>query len=113
MAKIVGRCDDMLIIRGVNVFPSQIEELILRIPGLAPHYQLEVCREGHLDSLTVHVECASKQESGVVALERFGQELAHAVKAYVGITVGVAVHPLGVLERSTGKAKHVLDKRQL
>jgi phenylacetate-CoA ligase len=113
MAKIVGRCDDMLIIRGVNVFPSQIEELILRIPGLAPHYQLEVCREGHLDSLTVHVECASKQESGVVALERFGQELAHAVKAYVGITVGVAVHPPGVLERSAGKAKHVLDKRHL
>jgi phenylacetate-CoA ligase len=112
MAKIVGRCDDMLIIRGVNVFPSQIEELILRIPGLAPHYQLEVCREGHLDSLTVHVESAPKQDSGVGAPERFGQALAHAVKAHVGITVGVTVHPPGVLERSAGKARRVVDKRQ-
>jgi phenylacetate-CoA ligase len=113
MAKIVGRCDDMLIIRGVNVFPSQIEELILRIPGLAPHYQLEVCRQGHLDSLTVHVESAPNQESGVGAAERFGQELARAVKAYVGIAVGVAVHPPGMLERSAGKAKRVVDKRRL
>ena len=62
MAKIVGRSDDMLIIRGVNVFPSQIEELILKVPGLAPHYVLEVWRESNLDSLAVHVECAPGQE---------------------------------------------------
>ena len=58
MAKIVGRSDDMLIIRGVNVFPTQIEELILKIPALAPHYVLEVTREGPLDAMTVHVEAA-------------------------------------------------------
>ena len=112
MAKIVGRCDDMLIIRGVNVFPSQIEELILRIPGLAPLYQLEVCREGHLDSLTVHVESVPQQDGGVAARERFSHELKHAVKAYVGITVDVIVHSPGVLERSAGKAKRVVDKRR-
>ncbi len=67
MARITGRSDDMLIIRGVNVFPSQIEELVLRTAGLAPHYQLELTKEGHLDALTVHVECLgplSKNDAG-------------------------------------------------
>ena len=112
MAKIVGRSDDMLIIRGVNVFPSQIEELILRVPGLAPHYHLEVWREGNLDSLAVHVECAAGQESAADALGRLGRELAQAVKGYVGVTVAVTVHAAGVLERSAGKAKRVIDKRR-
>ncbi len=112
MAKIVGRSDDMLIIRGVNVFPSQIEELILRVPGLAPHYHLEVWREGNLDSLAVHVECVAGQESAADALGRLGRELAQAVKGYVGVTVAVTVHAAGVLERSAGKAKRVIDKRR-
>jgi phenylacetate-CoA ligase len=111
MAKIVGRSDDMLIIRGVNLFPSQIEELVLRIAGLAPHYQLEVAREASLDVLTVHVECAPGQESA--AAERCGRDLAHAVKAYTGVTATVRVHASGVLERSGGKAKRVVDRRRL
>jgi phenylacetate-CoA ligase len=107
MAKIVGRCDDMLIIRGVNVFPSQIEELILKVRGLAPHYQLVVTRDGNLDSLAVHVECAPGQEhQGSLA-----SDLSQAVKGYVGVSVEVTVHPSGAIERSTGKAKRVIDRR--
>jgi phenylacetate-CoA ligase len=111
IAKIVGRSDDMLIIRGVNLFPSQIEELVLRIAGLSPHYQLEVVRESSLDVLTVHVECAPGQESA--AGERCGHELARDVKAYIGISAHVSVHACGTLERSGGKAKRVIDRRQL
>jgi phenylacetate-CoA ligase len=112
IAKIVGRSDDMLIVRGVNVFPSQIEELILKLRGLAPHYHLEVWREANLDALTIHVECAAAQESAAGELERLARELMHAVKAYVGITAAVTVHPSGALERSGGKAKRVVDKRR-
>ncbi len=98
MEKITGRSDDMLIIRGVNVFPSQIEELILKHPGLAPHYVLELSKSGPLDHLTVVVE-GSSDAAGA---------LAHAIKAYVGITVDVRI---GAVERSIGKAKRVIDKR--
>ena len=98
MEKITGRSDDMLIIRGVNVFPSQIEELILKHPGLAPHYVLELSKDGPLDHLTVVVEGSSDAASA----------LAHAIKAYVGITVDVRI---GTIERSIGKAKRVIDKR--
>jgi phenylacetate-CoA ligase len=112
MAKIVGRSDDMLIIRGVNVFPSQIEELVLKVQGLAPHYQLEVTRAGHLDALAVHVECAHGAEQGAETLERLAFALTHEVKAYVGVTVSVTVHPPGAIERSGGKAKRVIDKRR-
>src|SRR5262249_25823267 len=112
MAKIVGRSDDMLIIRGVNVFPSQIEELVLKVQGLAPHYQLEVTRAGHLDALAVHVECVHGAAQGAEALERLAFALTHEVKAYVGVTVSVTVHPPGAIERSGGKAKRVIDKRR-
>jgi phenylacetate-CoA ligase len=110
LAKIVGRCDDMLIIRGVNVFPSQIEEQVLKIAGLAAHYQLEVTREGALDCFVVHVEC-ERPESPEVH-ERLASELVHAVKAYVGITASVNVHACGAIERSSGKAKRVIDRRR-
>jgi phenylacetate-CoA ligase len=112
MAKIVGRSDDMLIIRGVNVFPSQIEELVLKISGLSPHYQLEVSREGHLDSLAVHVECAPGQDSSGAVRERCARDLAREVKAYIGVTAAVTVHVAGAIERSAGKAKRVIDKRK-
>jgi phenylacetate-CoA ligase len=112
MAKIVGRSDDMLIIRGVNVFPSQIEELVLKISGLSPHYQLEVSREAHLDSLAVHVECAPDQESSDGVRARCANELVREVKAYIGVTVTVTVHPPGAIERSGGKAKRVIDRRK-
>ena len=99
MEKITGRSDDMLIIRGVNVFPSQIEELILKQPGLSPHYLLELSKDGPLDHLTVLVE------------GRGGEALRHAIKSYVGISVDVKEVPLSSIERSIGKAKRVVDKR--
>jgi phenylacetate-CoA ligase len=96
--KITGRSDDMLIIRGVNVFPSQIEELILKQPGLAPHYVLEVSKHGALDHLAVVVE----GDAGVA------KDLQHRIKSTVGISAEVRI---GTVERSIGKAKRVIDKR--
>jgi len=111
MAKITGRSDDMLIIRGVNVFPSQIEELLLRTNGLSPHYQLELTRHGHLDALEVHVECTAQAAAVSDARDRAARELAHLVKTHIGISVTVSVHEPGSVERSVGKAKRVVDKR--
>lgn len=106
MAKITGRTDDMLIIRGVNVFPSQIEELILRTAGLSPHYRIEVGRSGHLNALTVHVECAG-DAADHDSRGRAGRELANHVKSLIGISVAVEVHLPGTIERSVGKAKRL------
>jgi len=112
MAKVVGRSDDMLIIRGVNVFPSQIEEIILSIPALGPHYVLEVTRAAHLDAITIHAECADGVELQAVAVGA-ERELVQKVKSYVGITVEVRIASRGSIERWTGKAKHVIDMRSL
>jgi phenylacetate-CoA ligase len=112
MAKIVGRSDDMLIIRGVNVFPSQIEALVLKVRGVTPHYQLELTREGHLDMLTLHVECVSAEGSEEAEHRRVAGELAHQVKSHVGISVHVKVHGPATIERSQGKAKRVVDRRR-
>jgi len=109
MAKITGRSDDMLIIRGVNVFPSQIEELLLRLPALTPHYLLELTREGHLDSLAVHVECSSAADPD--SRQRACVELGGLIKSNVGVSVVVHVRDPGALERSAGKARRVLDRR--
>ena len=111
MGKITGRSDDMLIIRGVNVFPSQIEELILKMPRLAPHYQLVVARDGHLDTLAVKAELrdTSLSQDGIAALAR---ELEHNIKTYVGVTTKVTlVGPEGIERTLTGKAKRVIDQR--
>src|SRR4051812_22413244 len=111
IAKVTGRSDDMLIIRGVNVFPSQIEELLLRCSGLTPHYLLELTREGHLDALAVHVEC-SADAAGVSELrQRACAELGSLIKNNVGVSVIVHVRDPGALERSAGKARRVLDLR--
>ena len=110
MARITGRSDDMLIVRGVNVFPSQIEELLLRCSGLAPQYQIELTREGHLDALAIHVEPSA--EGGRSRGEAAAQELAYLVKAHVGISVQVKVHEPGSMHRSEGKARRVLDRRK-
>ncbi|MGH8723885.1 MAG: phenylacetate--CoA ligase PaaK [Burkholderiales bacterium] len=96
--KITGRSDDMLVIRGVNLFPSQIEELVLKQPGLAPHYVLEVSKQGPLDHLTVVVEGDAAATAG----------LQHRIKAAIGISAEVRI---GAVERSIGKAKRVIDKR--
>jgi len=98
MEKITGRSDDMLIIRGVNVFPSQIEELILKTPGLAPHYLLEVTKIGPLDHLAVIVEGDPSATA----------RLAHHIKSYIGVSAEVRI---GAVERSIGKARRVVDKR--
>ncbi len=111
MAKITGRSDDMLIIRGVNVFPSQIEELMLRQQGLAPHYLLEVTREAHLDALSVQVECTAGAAGDSNMLDRLGADLQRDIKDVIGITARVVVCGPGTLERSAGKAKRVVDKR--
>jgi phenylacetate-CoA ligase len=112
IAKITGRSDDMLIIRGVNVFPSQIEELILKQPKLAPHYQLEVSREGHLDALTVNVEIKPEFATLTPPEKEFiAHDLQHHIKSYVGISTKVEVKAPGSIERSIGKAKRVIDTR--
>jgi phenylacetate-CoA ligase len=113
MAKITGRSDDMLIIRGVNLFPSQIEELMLKQQGLAPHYLLEVTRDGHLDALNVQVECTEGVAGDSGARNRLTIELQREIKDVVGITARVMVIAPGTLERSSGKAKRVVDKRNL
>ena len=112
IGKITGRSDDMLIIRGVNVFPSQIEELILKQAKLSGHYLLEVARDGHLDSITVNVEM--KPEFGIATAaekEYVAHELQHHIKSYIGISTQVRIVEVGGIERSVGKAKRVIDKR--
>jgi phenylacetate-CoA ligase len=107
MQKITGRSDDMMIIRGVNVFPSQIEELILKQPRLAPHYQCTLTKEGPLDALSIQVEAAA----GVEAREEDAQALSAAIKTLIGVSAKVTMAPAGAIERSMGKAKRVVDKR--
>ncbi|WP_211452555.1 phenylacetate--CoA ligase PaaK [Collimonas antrihumi] len=114
IGKITGRSDDMLIIRGVNVFPTQIEELILKNPRLAPHYQLIVTRDGNLDKLQVLAELRGEASSQLPAteIESIGNELQHAIKTYIGISTRVSVLASSGIERTlTGKARHVIDKR--
>ena len=106
MDKITGRSDDMLIIRGVNVFPTQIEEQILRVAGLAPHYLIELNKNGNLDTLTVKVEKTGSADDAALA-----QELKHHIKSIVGISAGVEILSEGGLPRSEGKAKRVIDNR--
>ena len=81
--------DDMLIIRGVNVFPTQIEALVLRLAGLAPHYQLEVTRTGHLDELAVHVECMEATAADASARSRLKRELESSIKTLIGVSARV------------------------
>ena len=111
MGRITGRSDDMLIIRGVNVFPSQIEELILRQPELSPQYLIEVIRDGHLDALIVRVELAAGHAIDATVRAAAADALRRNVKAYVGISVDVRICEPNELPRSTGKAQRVMDTR--
>jgi phenylacetate-CoA ligase len=113
MEKITGRSDDMMIVRGVNVFPTQIEELILKRPELAPHYQCILTREGPLDCLTVAVEAAHGVPHDGAAAQAAAEMLAHEIKAYIGTTARIELRPEGGIERSMGKAKRVVDQRKL
>jgi len=110
--RIAGRTDDMLIIRGVNVFPSQVEELILKQPRLAPHYVLEVSRDGHLDSLKIKVEMKPEfQFASGPEKEFVAQDLKHHIKSYIGISARIEIVERDSIERSPGKARRVIDKR--
>ncbi|MDP1840187.1 MAG: phenylacetate--CoA ligase, partial [Reyranella sp.] len=109
MAKITGRSDDMLIVRGVNLFPSQVEEQILRDPALSGHYVIELTRTGALDDLLVRVEARA-----VLAGDAAGQsaaELGRRLKGMCGLSATIDVAGPGTIERSMGKARRVIDKR--
>ena len=114
LAKITGRSDDMLIIRGVNLFPGHIEELILKDPRLSGHYLLEIYREGPLDQMEVLVEVKPEFTHASGDMKRSaGQQLQHAIKGWLGVTTRVSILDPGHLPRTEGKARHVIDKRAL
>jgi phenylacetate-CoA ligase len=113
MEKITGRSDDMMIVRGVNVFPTQIEELLLKQRALAPHYQIVLTKEGPLDVLTLNVEPCSETAPDTVALSAAKQALTYDIKALIGISALVNVLAVNGIERSVGKARRVVDKRKL
>jgi phenylacetate-CoA ligase len=112
MDKITGRSDDMMIIRGVNVFPSQIEEQILKVEGLSPHYQLEISRNNNLDELAINVEVREDDFGGDMRTH-LAKELQHHIKSFIGISARVNLHDIGTVARSQGKAQRVIDKRNL
>ncbi len=108
MEKITGRSDDMIILRGVNVFPTQIEEQVLRTKGLAPHFQIELFTKGQMDAMRVHVESLPDQVGGAAAQ---AAELRKHISDVVGVSTEVAVAEPGGVARSEGKAKRVVDNR--
>jgi phenylacetate-CoA ligase len=110
--RITGRTDDMMIVRGVNVFPTQIEELILQQHAFAPHYQIELRRDGPLDAMTVNVEIRPDADASDAALAQVSRSLVHQVKSHVGLTIEVNVLPPETIERSSGKARRVIDHRR-
>jgi phenylacetate-CoA ligase len=109
MEKVTGRSDDMIILRGVNLFPTQVEELLLRTPELSPHFQCVLRRDGRLDSMTVRVE--RRPLASAADGERAGAALAGLVKASIGVTVDVEVVEPDAVERSMGKMKRIVDER--
>ncbi|ORT56815.1 phenylacetate--CoA ligase PaaK [Streptomyces sp. CB03238] len=109
MERVTGRSDDMVILRGVNLFPTQIEEIVLRTPGLAPHFQLRLTREGRLDALTVRAE--ARADAGHEVRAEAARLVAAAVKDGIGVSVGVEVVDPETLERSVGKIRRIVDLR--
>lgn len=111
MARVTGRSDDMMIVRGVNVFPTQIEEQILKVMGLSPHYQIVLTRSGRMDEMEVVVEVADPEEGGALRTTA-ASELGHHIKSAIGVTAKVTVAEHGSVPRSEGKAKRVVDARK-
>ena len=109
MDKITGRSDDMLIIRGVNVFPTQIEEQILSIEEFAPHYLIEVDKQGNLDTVTIQVETNLELPNNNTA--ELAKALSSKIKTFIGISTKIDIKAVGSIPRSEGKAKRVIDKR--
>ena len=114
MERVSGRSDDMLIIRGVNVFPSQIESVLMNIEGVEPHYLLIVDRQGTLDTLEVHVEVNEKVFSDEVKnLQNLGRRIEKEIKDLLGVNAGVKLVEPKTIQRSEGKAQRVIDKRKI
>jgi phenylacetate-CoA ligase len=114
MAKIFGRSDDMLIIRGVNVFPSQVESVLLEIPEAKPHYMLIVDRQGAMDTLEIQVEVDEKYSSDeIVQLNNIRNKIKHKVEGILGISVIISLVEHKTIARSEGKAQRVIDKRKI
>jgi phenylacetate-CoA ligase len=114
MNRVSGRTDDMLIIRGVNVFPSQIESVLMEVEGVEPHYQLVVDREENLDVLTVLVELGERTFSDEVKqLQNLERKIAKNIKEYLGVSAKVKLVEAKTIERSEGKAKRVIDNRKI
>jgi|TARA_R110002012_G_scaffold98260_1_gene235860 phenylacetate-CoA ligase len=109
MGKITGRSDDMLIIRGVNVFPTQIEEQICNVSGLSPHYQIELSKKGNMDSVNIRVERQPEVSSQMC--DQLMKKLASNVKTFIGISSSIELLEPGILPRSEGKASRVIDNR--
>ncbi|MFD3970434.1 phenylacetate--CoA ligase PaaK [Streptomyces cyaneofuscatus] len=110
MEKVTGRSDDMVILRGVNLFPTQIEEIVLRTPAVAPHFQLRLTRQGRLDALTVRAE--ARADATAADREKAASAIAAAVKDGVGVSVGVEIVDPESLERSVGKIRRIVDLRE-
>ena len=110
MEKVTGRSDDMIIMRGVNLFPTQIEELVLNQRELAPYFQIELNREARMDSMRVHVE-AMPSTASEDARKASSKTLSERIKSVIGVSTEVVVHEPGAVERSQGKARRVIDNR--
>jgi phenylacetate-CoA ligase len=111
MEKITGRSDDMMIVRGVNVFPTQIEELLLKQRALAPHYQIVLTKEGPLDVLTLNVEPCPETAPDIAVLQQAKAALAYDIKALIGVSAVIQLLGVNGIERSVGKARRVIDRR--
>jgi phenylacetate-CoA ligase len=111
--RVTGRDDDMLIIRGVNVFPSQVEAVLVGLPGIAPHYQIVLTREGALDAMAVEVELAPDGPADDAGRARKAMEVAQQIKSRIGVTCAVTVKSTGEVPRSQGKAVRVKDLRKI
>jgi phenylacetate-CoA ligase len=113
MSRVVGRTDDMLIIRGVNVFPSQIEEALLRVEGTAPHYLIEVSRPGAMDEVTVHVEMRAKEFSDRMRdMQALKERIDREIQSITGVRMNIELVTPQTLQRSAGKAQRVVDHRR-
>jgi phenylacetate-CoA ligase len=110
MDKVTGRSDDLIILRGVNVFPSQIEEHIVKIDGISPHYQIELGKDGPLDTMTVRVEAVPSHQSED-SRAALAARLSDNIKQNIGISAAIEITPVGAVERSAGKAVRIIDRR--
>ncbi|MCP4009413.1 MAG: phenylacetate--CoA ligase [Proteobacteria bacterium] len=109
MDKITGRTDDMMIIRGVNVFPSQIEEILLQQEAMAPHYQIVMSRDNNMVGITVNAE--ARPGTGDADREKLADHVSESIKEFIGISANVNILPEGEVPRSAGKAQRVVDNR--